>query len=70
MYDNSIVPVICSVLAALISFIISYKISNFFIAPREHWRHSRWDIILLKLGMSAGAAYLAFTAVVLWFASK
>lgn len=70
MYDHSIIPVICSVLAAFIAFVITYKISNFFIAPREHWRQSRWDIILLKLGMAAGAAYLAFTAVVLWFASK
>jgi hypothetical protein len=62
--------VIFSVLDALITFIITFKISNFFIAPREHWRQSRWDIILLKIGMAAGAAYFAFTAVVLWFASK
>jgi hypothetical protein len=70
MYDHSIIPVIFSVLAALITFIITFKISNFFIAPREHWRQSRWDIIILKMGMAAGAAYFSFTAVVLWFASK
>jgi len=57
-------------LVAIVTFIITFKISNFFIAPREHWRQSRFEIIVLKLGMAAGAAFLAFTFIVGLFAGN
>lgn len=57
-------------IVAIVTFIITFKISNFFIAPREHWRQSRYEIIVLKLGMAAGAAFLAFIFIAGLFAGS
>jgi len=72
MHDSNygIFAIILSLIAALIAFIITFKISNFFIAPREHWRQSNFAIIMIKLGMAGGAAFWIFTIVVSLFASK
>lgn len=40
---------------------IIYRIADFFIAPREKWRKSKWDILLLKLGMAISVGvYVTF----------
>lgn len=49
-----------SFVLALISFFITLKVSNFFIAPSEHWRKSRYAIFMMKLGMAGGVALWVF----------
>ena len=63
LFNQNIFIILTALIAALITFWITFKISNFFIARREHWRQSQYSIIMLKLGMAAGAAFVAFLAV-------
>jgi hypothetical protein len=64
----AILAIVVGIIVAIVTFIITFKISNFFIAPREHWRQSRFAIIVLKLSMAAGAAYWAFIITISLFA--
>lgn len=55
------IGLIIGIVLGLISGRLTYGISEFFIAPREHWRKSRWDILLIKLGMAFTVGfYVAF----------
>lgn len=62
--EYSFGAVVVGSIVAIVTFIVTFKISNFFIAPREHWRQSRYAILVLKLGMAASAAFFAFTIIV------
>lgn len=55
---------ILSVLAAVSGFFITFYVSNFFIAPVEHRRKSRFAILMLKLSMAGGVAIWVFFIVV------
>lgn len=68
--EYSFGAIIVGGIVAIVTFIITFKISNFFIAPREHWSQSRYAIIVLKLGMAAGAAFWAFIFIVGLFAGN
>ncbi|MGD9492127.1 MAG: hypothetical protein AB7V36_02100 [Bacteroidales bacterium] len=67
--EYSFMAIALGILAALVSFIIAFRVANYFIAPREHWRQSRYSILLLKLGLAAGAAYAAFMIIIAIFAA-
>lgn len=55
---------ILAILMSFITFIVTVKISNFFIPPRDHWRKSKWDILLVRYGMALTAAGYVFAAIV------
>ena len=57
------VTIIVSLITALIAFIITWLISEFFIPPRDHWSKSGYSILLIKLGMAGGAAFWVFLLV-------
>jgi hypothetical protein len=63
-----------SVVAAVIAFVIAYSISGFFIAPVQYRFKSPFAILLMKLGMAAGAAFWTFigvsSALVIWIDGK
>jgi hypothetical protein len=61
---------ILSFIIAIITFIITFKISNFFIAPRENRRLSGFAILMLKLGMAGGTAFLTFIYILVLFGGK
>jgi hypothetical protein len=54
------VAIIVSLILALISFIITWLVSEFFIPPRDHWSKSGYSILLIKLGMAGGIAFWVF----------
>jgi len=54
------VAVIVSLIIALIAFIITWLVSEFFIPPRDHWSKSGYSILLVKLGMAGGVAFWVF----------
>jgi hypothetical protein len=54
------VAIIVSLFIALIAFIITWLVSEFFIPPRDHWSKSGYSILLIKLGMAGGAAFWVF----------
>jgi hypothetical protein len=57
-------------IAAIVAFFITLRVANFFIAPREHWRQSGFAIVVLKLGMAAGAAFWVFMLIISLFAAQ
>jgi hypothetical protein len=54
------VAIIGSLIIALIAFIITWLVSEFFIPPRDHWSKSGYSIFLVKLGMAGGVAFWVF----------
>jgi len=54
------VAIIVSLIIALIAFIITWLVSEFFIPPRDHWSKSGYSILLIKLGMAGGVAFWVF----------
>lgn len=58
------IAIIGGFFAALIAFIITWKVSDFFIPLRDRfWSKSGFAIFLTKLNMAGGAAFLAFTII-------
>jgi hypothetical protein len=51
---------IIAVIVAIIAFVITWLVSEFFIPPRDHWTKSGFAIFTIKLGMAATAAFYAF----------
>jgi hypothetical protein len=64
----SIFAIICGIVAAIITFIIAWKISNLFISRRDKWGKSAYAIFMMKLSWAGIAAYWAFTIVISIFA--
>lgn len=56
--------------AALIAFIITWLVSEFFIPPRDHWSKSRYVIFTIKLGMAAMAAFYTYGFIYILFGVK
>ncbi len=56
----SIIALIAGIIVGLIVFIITWLISDFFIPPRYNWAKSAFSVIIIKLGMAGGAAFMAF----------
>ena len=54
------VAIIVSLIIALIAFIITWLVSEFFIPPRDHWSKSGFSVLLVKLGMAGGVAFWFF----------
>jgi predicted lysophospholipase L1 biosynthesis ABC-type transport system permease subunit len=59
----AIIAIIAGVIAAVLAFIITWKISNFFIPPRYNWSKSAYTVFIIKLGMAGTAAFYAFIGV-------
>ena len=57
------VAIIVSLFIALIAFIITWLVSEFFIPPRDHWSKSGFSVLLVKLGMAGGASFWVFLIV-------
>jgi hypothetical protein len=55
--------IIISFLVAIVAFIVTWLISEFFIPPRDHWTKSGYSILLIKLGMAGGIAVWVFIIV-------
>jgi hypothetical protein len=51
---------IISFFIAILAFFITLKVSDFFIAPSDRWRKSRYAIFMMKLGMAGGVALWIF----------
>jgi hypothetical protein len=51
------------IVASLTAFIVTWKFSDFFIPPRDYWTKSGFSILVVKLGMAAGAAFWTFIAI-------
>lgn len=56
----AIIFTIIAVMVAIIAFIITWLVSEFFIPPRDHWVKSGFVVFTIKLGMAATAAFYAF----------
>jgi|GEM_PF-1071002 len=56
---------VISFLFGLISFFITWKVSNFFISNRQRYINSAFGILLLKLGMCLTVA--SYTGVWVYF---
>lgn len=56
--------------AALIAFIITWLVSEFFIPPRDHWSKSRYVIFTIKLGMAAMVAFYTYGFIYILFGVK
>lgn len=55
--------VIISFLVAIVAFIVTWLISEFFIPPRDYWSKSGYSILLIKLGIAGGIAVWVFIIV-------
>jgi hypothetical protein len=62
-WSYSIIAVIAGIVAAILAFIITWKISNFFIPPRYNWAKSAYTVFIIKIGMAGAAAFYAFIGV-------
>ncbi len=51
---------IVAFILAVFAFIITFAISDFFIARREKWVNSGFGILMIKLGMAFAAAFWTF----------
>jgi hypothetical protein len=56
----AIIAFILGIVAAVIAFIITWLISDFFIPPRYNWAKSAFSVALIKFGMAGGVAFMAF----------
>ena len=54
---------IVAIIVAVFAFIITFAISDFFIARREKWVNSGFGILMIKLGMASAAAFWIFITV-------
>jgi hypothetical protein len=54
---------VLGIVAAIITFIITWLISDYFIPPRYNWAKSAFSVVLIKLGMAGGVAFIAFAFV-------
>lgn len=45
---------------AVLAFVLTWKVSEFFIPPRDHWSKSAYAVFVVKLGMAAIAAVVTF----------
>jgi hypothetical protein len=52
--------IIIALLICLASAIITWKLSNYFISRSQHYRKSKYDILMKKLGWSLGVFVLLF----------
>lgn len=50
--------------ASLIAAIITWKVSNFFLARREFYVKSRYEILMIKLGWCTTWGFLTFYIVI------
>jgi len=58
---------IIAVIVAIIAFVITWLVSEFFIPPRDHWTKSGFVIFTIKLGMACMAAFYAFGFIYMLF---
>lgn len=54
------------IIVGIIIFRLTYRFSEYFIAPREHWRKSRFDIQYLKYSMALTAGVTCGLAVAIF----
>lgn len=66
----TIIYTIIAVIAALIVFILTWLVAEFFIPPRDHWSKSRYVIYTIKLGMAAMAAFYTYGFIYILFGLK
>jgi len=59
----AIMAIIAGVIAAIVAFIITWRVSDFFIPPRYNWTKSAYSVFVIKLGMAGTAAFYAFIGV-------
>jgi len=50
------IGIILCVIAGFITFGVTLKVANFFIAPRDHWTKSGFVMLTTKLGMAVTAS--------------
>jgi hypothetical protein len=53
--------------ASSFSFMITWSISTFFMAPRDFWTKSGFVIFSTKLGMASTAAFYVFSLILIYF---
>lgn len=49
------------IIVSIIGFIIGWKVSDFFIAPRDYWTKSGAVMLTTKLGIAVMGGYFAVT---------
>ena len=52
---------------AVLAFVLTWRVSEFFIPPRDHWSKSAYAVFVVKLGMAATAAVVAFLYASIFF---
>lgn len=50
-------------LFGLVGFIYTWKFSEFFIPPRDHWSKSAFAVIITKIGIALTGAYFTVIAI-------
>jgi hypothetical protein len=60
---------IIGVISAILVFIITLLVSDFFIPPRYNWSKSAYSVLMIKIGMAGGAAFYAFILTVGFFSA-
>lgn len=58
------VKLIFASIVAIMAIKITFRVSNFFIPPRDNWRKSKWEILMVRIGMAITVAALLFSAIV------
>jgi len=54
------IALILGIVSAVITFILMWIFSEFFIPPRYHWSRSGFSVLLIKLSMAGGIAFFVF----------